>query len=591
MGGLFAVCQCWPPIHSFLLIVCVLIERREKMSQNFFGVSKSLRKLPNSSKFMYICDMTEHHYSFGQFNVDAQRKALLKQGSPVKIGRKCLILLETLLAAEGRAVSKSDLLDAAWNNANVEESNLSVQIAALRKCLGRSPTGEEWIATVQRFGYQFVNPKTNLGPIVASLETEMNRQQGQLNAEADVTQAELALPDKPSIAVLPFTNLSGDPEQEYFADGIVEDMITALSRFNALFVIARNSSFAYKGRAIDVKLVGRELGVRYILEGSVRKSGNKVRISGQLIDTATGAHLWADRFDGMLEDVFDLQDHVTSSVVGAIAPKLEQAEIQRAKRKPTESQDAYDHFLRGMIGIHKWSREGSDEALTHFYKAFTIDPGYAAAYGMAARAYVQRNAGGWMVDRDFEVAETRKTAIKAAELGQDDAIALSAAGLAYCDLRGLIADGDALIDRALSLNPNLASAWLNSCWTKTALGEPELGLERIEKAQRLSPNDPHKSSFQAAKAYALICADRSAEAYVSAKAATRERPGFLLYECIAVASAALSDNAPEAKEILARLLITNPTLRLFNINTILTLHRREDALRWEAGMRLAGLQE
>ena len=561
------------------------------MSQNFFGVSKSLRKLPNSSKFMYIYDMTEQHYSFGHFTFDARRKALLKQGSPVKIGHKCLILLETLLVAEGRAVSKSDLMDTAWNNANVEESNLSVQIAALRKCLGKSRTGEEWIATVQRFGYQFVHPPANLGPIVSSSKTDKNWEQRQPNNEVETVQTELALPDKPSIAVLPFANLSGDPEQDYFADGMVEDMITALSRFNALFVIARNSSFAYKGRVIDVKLVGRELGVRYILEGSVRKSGNKVRISGQLIDTATGTHLWADRFDGMLEDVFDLQDHITSSVVGAIAPKLEQAEIQRAKQKPTESQDAYDHFLRGMIGIHKWSREGSDEALTHFYKAFTIDPGYAAAYGMAARAYVQRNAGGWMGDRILEAAETKRTANKAAELGQDDALALSAAGLAYCDLAGLIEDGDALIDRALSLNPNLASAWLNSGWTKTALGEPELGIERIEKAQRLSPNDPHKSSFQAAKAYALVCAGRSAEAYISAKAAARERPGFLLYECIAVASAALSDNAQDAKEKLARLLTANPTLRLSNVNAILTLRRIEDISLWESGMRQAGLQE
>ncbi len=561
------------------------------MSQNFFGVSKSLRKLPNSSKFMYISDMTEQHFSFGQFTFDAQRKALLKQGSPVKIGHKCLILLETLLVSEGRAVSKSDLMDTAWNNANVEESNLSVQIAALRKCLGRSPTGEEWIATVQRFGYQFVYPPTNLRPIVSSSKTDKNWEQRQPNNEVEIVQTELALPDKPSIAVLPFANLSGDPEQEYFADGMVEDMITALSRFNALFVIARNSSFAYKGRVIDIKLVGRELGVRYILEGSVRKSGNKVRISGQLIDTATGTHLWADRFDGMLEDVFDLQDHITSSVVGAIAPKLEQAEIQRAKQKPTESQDAYDHFLRGMIGIHKWSREGSDEALTHFYKAFTIDPGYAAAYGMAARAYVQRNAGGWMGDRILEAAETKRTANKAAELGQDDALALSAAGLAYCDLAGLIEDGDALIDRALSLNPNLASAWLNSGWTKTALGEPELGIERIEKAQRLSPNDPHKSSFQAAKAYALVCAGRSAEAYISAKAAARERPGFLLYECIAVVSAALSDNAQDAKEILVRLLNTHPTLRLSNVNAILTFRRIEDISLWESGMRQAGLQE
>ena len=187
----------------------------------------------------------------------------------------------------------------------------------------------------------------------------------------------LALPDKPSIAVLPFQNMSGDPEQEYFADGMVEDIITALSRMRWLFVIARNSSFTYKGRAVDVKQVGRELGVRYVLEGSVRKAANRVRITGQLIDASTGAHLWADRFDGALEDIFDLQDQVTTSVVGAIAPKLEQAEIERAKRKPTESLDAYDYFLRGMASFYQRTKEANSEALRLFYRAIELDPEFS----------------------------------------------------------------------------------------------------------------------------------------------------------------------------------------------------------------------
>src|SRR5207247_1778623 len=178
--------------------------------------------------------------------------------------------------------------------------------------------------------------------------------------------------------------------QEYFADGVVEEIITALSRFRQLFVIARNSSFTYKGRAVDVKQVGRELGVRYVLEGSVRKAGNRVRITGQLIDAATGTHLWADRLEGALEDIFDLQDQVTLSVVGAIAPKLEQAEIERAKRKPTESLDAYDYYLRGMAGVHRWAREANDDALRMFYRAIELDPDFASAYGMAARCYVAR---------------------------------------------------------------------------------------------------------------------------------------------------------------------------------------------------------
>src|SRR5215472_7187525 len=206
----------------------------------------------------------------------------------------------------------------------------------------------------------------------------------QLAAARVTAKPTLALPDKPSIAVLPFTNLSGDPEQEYFADGMVEDIITGLSRFRWLFVIARNSSFTYKGRAVDVKQVGRDLGVRYLLEGSVRKSANRVRIAGQLIDASSGAHLWADRFDGALEDVFELQDQVTANVVGAIAPRLEQAEIERARRKPTESLDAYDLYLRGLANFYKWTREANAEALRLFYKAIELDPDFPAAYAAAA---------------------------------------------------------------------------------------------------------------------------------------------------------------------------------------------------------------
>ena len=207
----------------------------------------------------------------------------------------------------------------------------------------------------------------------------------------------LPLPDKPSIAVLPFQNMSGDPEQEYFADGMAEDIITALSHFKALFVIARNSSFTYKGRAVDVKQVGRELGVRYVLEGSVRKAANRVRITGQLVDTATGAHLWADRFDGGLGDIFDLQDQVTESVVGAIAPAVEKAEIERAKRKPTESLDAYALYLRGLARLYQTaSRQANEEALRLFNSAIELDPDFASAYGRAAYCYVYAKANGWI---------------------------------------------------------------------------------------------------------------------------------------------------------------------------------------------------
>jgi TolB-like protein len=244
------------------------------------------------------------------------------------------------------------------------------------------------------------------------------------------TQSGPAGLDRPSIAVLSFQNMSGDPEQEYFTDGIVEDIITALSRNQALFVIARNSSFTYKGRSVDVKKVGRELGVRYVLEGSVRKSADRVRVTGQLIDASTGAHLWADRFEGGLTDIFDLQDDITLRVVGAIAPKLEYAEIVRAMRKPTESLSAYDLYLRGMSSFHKGGREDISEALRLFLKAVELDDNFSTAYGMAAWCYGRRKLNGWMQEGSSEPSEAARIATRAVECGNDDAIALACGALA-----------------------------------------------------------------------------------------------------------------------------------------------------------------
>jgi TolB-like protein/class 3 adenylate cyclase len=403
----------------------------------------------------------------------------------------------------------------------------------------------------------------------------------------------LALPDKPSIAVLPFGNLSGDPEQEYFADGIVEEIITALSRMHWLFVIARNSSFTYKGRAVDVKQVGRELGVRYVLEGSVRKSGNRVRITGQLIDASTGAHLWADRFEGGLEDVFDLQDQVTAKVVGAVAPKLEQAEIERAKRKPTESLDAYDYFLRGMAGIHRWTREANNEALQMFYRAIELDPNFASAYGMAARCYSQRKSSGWVTDwKEHEIAETARLARRAAELGRDDAIALCMAGVALAYVVGDLDDGAALIDRALLLNPNLAWAWIFSGWVKVWLGEPEIAIEHLARAMRLSPNDSHTFQIQMAISSAHFFAGRYAEASSWAEASAREQPNHLGAACTAAASAALAGRMSAAEKAMARVRQLHPALRMSNLKGLAPpIRRSEDFARWAAGLHKAGLPE
>ena len=401
----------------------------------------------------------------------------------------------------------------------------------------------------------------------------------------------LALPDKPSIAVLPFQNLSADPEQEYFADGVVEDITMALSLFRWLFVIARNSSFTYKGRAVDVKQVGRELGVRYVLEGSVRKAGNRIRIAGQLIDAETGAHLWADRFDGALEDMFDLQDQVTSGVVGAIAPKLEREEIKRARRKPTENLDAYDYYLRGLASARPWTRDTNAEALQLFRKAIELDPGLACAYGMAAWCYTQRKALGWTNEHVQESAEATQLARKAVHLGGNDPVALCMGGYALAFVAHEFDDATAFVDRGLAVNPNLAQAWNLSAWVRVWRGEPDLALDHIAHAMRLSPLDPSMPSMHGAIAYAHFLASRYDMASSFAEKSMRDNPAFLLAICVSAASNALAGRLEPAQKAMARALECDPNLRASNLRDLAPFRRAEDFTTFAKGLRKAGLPE
>jgi len=400
----------------------------------------------------------------------------------------------------------------------------------------------------------------------------------------------LALPNKPSIAVLPFQNLSADPEQEYFADGVVEDITMALSRFHWLFVIARNSSFTYKGRAIDVKQVGRELGVRYVPEGSVRKAGNRVRIAGQPIDAQTGAHLWADRFEGALEDMFDVQDHVTASVVSAIAPRVQVEEIKRASRKPTENLDAYDYYLRGLSKIRRMTADANREALQLFCRAIELDRGLAYAYGMAAYSIVVRKARGWMTEPVEESAEAMRLARKAVHLGGDDPVALSMAAYAFASIAREFDDAAALMDRGLTLNPNAAQGWMLSGWLRVWRGEPELALDHLAHAMRLSPFDP-LMHIHAAMAYAHFIASRYDIASSYADKAMHDNPTFLHSVCISAASNALAGRLEPAQKAVARALGFNPDLRASNLSDLAPFRRAEDLATFAMGLRKAGLPE
>ena len=398
------------------------------------------------------------------------------------------------------------------------------------------------------------------------------------------------LPDKPSIAVLPFQNMSGDPEQDYFADGVVEDIITALSRFKSLFVIARNSSFTYKGKAVDIKRIGRELGVRYVLEGSVRKAANRVRIAAQLINASTGAHLWADRFDGVIEDIFELQDQVTTSVVGAITPTLERAEIGRAVLKPTNSLDAYDHYMRGIASAYQWTNEANSEALRHYYKAIELDPNFALAHALATCCYSWRKINQRVTDIAREIAETKRLAERATQLGQDDAQVLCWSGAALAFVVGEVDAGVALVDRALRLNPNLMDAWLSSGLVRLVLGEWNLAVEHFARAIRLSPFDPLLFLMQGGTASGHFYAGRYDEAAVWSAKSIGENPNFSSAWRIAAASNAFLGRQEQAQKAVARLQQLEPALRIATITYAVPLHPSALA-RIKEGLRKAGLPE
>ncbi|WP_032831852.1 winged helix-turn-helix domain-containing protein [Pseudomonas sp. GM78] len=523
-------------------------------------------------------------FAFEDYVLDQERRELTWRGQVVAVGPQVFDLLLLFVSHPERVVSKDDLLEAVWSGRIVSESTITSHINAVRKAIGDSGEEQRLVRTVARKGYRFV------GQVRVDHRDQARPPDTEQPAVLKPAPA-LVLPDKPSITVLPFQNLSGDPEQEYFADGVVEDIIAALSRIRWLFVIARNSSFTYKGQAVDAMGVGQALGVRYVLEGSVRKSANKVRITGQLIDATSGTHIWAERFEGLLDNIFELQDQIAESVVGAIAPQLERAEIERAKRKPTESLDAYDYYLRAMAKLHSGSREAIEEALPMFYTAIELDAEFASAYGMAAWCHFWRKLNGWMGDRPAEIAEGIRLARLAISLGRDDAVALTRGGHALSHLAGEVDAGIALLDRARLLNPNLAPAWYLGGILRALHGETDAAIKDLNHALRLSPLDPEMFRMQVGMSLAHFFAGHFDEAAHWAEKALGNLPSLLPPAVLVAASHALGGRMDKAKLAMQRLHELDPSLRVSNLKDWLPIQRPEDFARLADGLRLAGLPE
>ncbi|VIO71458.1 Transcriptional regulator HilA [Bradyrhizobium ivorense] len=517
-------------------------------------------------------------YLFEDYALDPDRRELYRGANVVPVAPQVFDLLDYLIRNRERVVSKDDLINAIWNGRSVSDAALTTRLNVARSAVGDAGEKQRLIKTLPRKGFRFIGPVREEGgdsPAVPDNSVEPEKPTP-------------TLPDKPSIAVLPFENMSGDPEQEYFADGMVEEITTALSRFKWLFVIARNSSFTFKGKAVDIKEVGRRLGVRYVLEGSVRKAAGKVRIAGQLIDAVTGAHLWADRFERDLIDVFALQDEVTIAVVSAIEPKMLQAEIALATRRRPENLTAYDYFLRALPQYYLATREGFAEGIRLAHRALELDPRFGSAAALAGDCHVTNVVLGYANDPQFDRKEAVRLARLALSIDDSDPETLARASVISAFIVG---DSEAEIemaDRAVALNPNSWRTWNNRGYVYRVAGLPEEALRSFERAVRMSPVDPLLYMTFLGIGAALIELGRFDEAIVVLKKALRQNPSYVpACRCLASAFAHLGRDA-EAHDEAARALEIDPA---FTISAFIARGAGKNVRLLIEGLRKAGLPE
>jgi len=528
-------------------------------------------------------------YRFEAYTLDADRYELRRGADLVPVEPQVFGVLLHLVRSRGRIVSRDDLIAGVWDGRIVSESTLNSRVSAVRHAIGDDGEQQRLIRTLPHKGYRFI------GLVQESNEARKEGVQVGIDGHEEIRSApgctSLLFRDKASILVFPFANLSADSEQDCFIDGLVDDITAALSRFRHLLVIGRSATQSHRHQTLDLKQLAAELGARYVIEGTLRKEESRIRIAAQLIDSATMACLWASRFDGNLRNIFNLQDQITASVVGALVSKLEQVEIERIKIGPKHGLDAYSCTLRGLNNLHQWTKPGIGEALDLFQKAIEIEPEFASAYAMAAYCYVQRQSYGWITDRPREIAQCVQLAQRAAELGKDDALALAKAAHAISAVGGDVEGGASLIGRAIRLNPHLTAAWYVSGWIMLWLGKPEVAIQHLEHAIDLSPYDRLVFKIRAAMAYAHFFSGRYDAAAASASEALRERPNYLTALRVVSASHALGGRLIEGRQLMTTMCQLDPGLHVSDLAFLAPFRREDYSAKWAGALHSVGLPD